>query len=602
MHTKAFDRIFIIMFENETVDAVRQNPYMLGLECRGVRLSQYFGVTHPSQPNYIASTCGAALVYNDDCQNVDATNIVDLLEAHNYTWKAYMEDLPEDKTSCSSGNYFRKHNPFVSYNNIQNNPKRMERIVNAGQLPLDLAADGLSHYSWYTPNIVNDGHSPQSVPDLAKWLEGFLEPLLLNPKFTEGTLIVLTFDESIPYLDNHIYTTLLGDMLTPGTTQSDPWDHYSLLRTIEENFNLGTLGRHDKTADYFRFLWNEGPPKIDLAMHFQPASEAQVPVPAPPAPPPAFEEVYALTTWNEIFQGVRHAVGVAPFAFGTCGRCTRIQHANILCVDLQAPGVSLVTTPQVDRLNGKTIGEVVTGFMTANPAVQVAINANFSWYTPAAGGFQVGKDYVLLGLAASGGKVVCDPTQPGWLNQGSLPDVPDDCYSGATALLIDGSGKASFQQVTAQQPLPSNIQFAVAGGPPPSSGFPPQQPDEPGPLMLLSGHTIKATASCSPAETIAARTGIGLDSTGRYLFLVTVDGREKQSPAYGAAFYDLAFWLKQAGASDGINLDGGGSTVMAIATQYGPMLLSTPYGDENSPGLQRPLGIFLGVVANSLAP
>ena len=71
MQTKAFDRVFIVMFENETVDAVRANPYMLNLESRGVRLSQYFGVTHPSQPNYIASTCGAALVFDDTRRSVE---------------------------------------------------------------------------------------------------------------------------------------------------------------------------------------------------------------------------------------------------------------------------------------------------------------------------------------------------------------------------------------------------------------------------------------------------------------------------------------------------------------------------------------------------
>lgn len=267
MKQKAFDRIFVIMLENETEDAVRANTYMRNLQTRGVRLSQYFGVTHPSQPNYIASTCGGALLFDDNCKDVDATNIVDLLEAANVTWKAYMEDLPADKTTCVSGKYFRKHNPFVSYNNIRLNPKRLANIVNATQLQTDLAADALPQYSWFTPNIKDDGHSPQSVTNLAAWLEGFLEPLLKNPKFTRGTMVVVTFDESIPYADNHIYTTLLGGMLQPGTVQADHWDHYSLLRTVEENFNLGTLGRHDKVADYFRFLWNEGPHQVNMALH-----------------------------------------------------------------------------------------------------------------------------------------------------------------------------------------------------------------------------------------------------------------------------------------------------------------------------------------------
>src|ERR1700722_10582402 len=123
MQTKAFERIFIIMLENQLVDTVRADPYMLSLEKSGVRLSNYHGVVHPSQPNYIAATAGLPFVTDDTCQNIEATNIVDLLEAKGVTWKAYMEDLPDDKTVCISADrlYFRKHNPFVSFNSVRTN-------------------------------------------------------------------------------------------------------------------------------------------------------------------------------------------------------------------------------------------------------------------------------------------------------------------------------------------------------------------------------------------------------------------------------------------------------------------------------------------------
>src|SRR5262245_6572646 len=120
---RAFDRIFIIVLENELESTVRLDPFMLELESKGVRLSDYHGVAHPSQPNYLALTAGLPIVADDTCQDIEQRNLVDLLESKGITWKAYMENLPEDQKSiCVSddGLYFRKHNPFVSFNNIRN--------------------------------------------------------------------------------------------------------------------------------------------------------------------------------------------------------------------------------------------------------------------------------------------------------------------------------------------------------------------------------------------------------------------------------------------------------------------------------------------------
>jgi hypothetical protein len=133
-------------------------------------------------------------------------------------------------------------------------------------------------FCWYTPNIQNDGHSPPGVPTgdfsrsvlfLSEWLKAFLPPLLENPDFSRSTLVVVTFDESIPHADNHVYATLLGDMVRPDTTESGHYSHYSLLRTVEENFELGTLGNNDVTADWFRFLWGVKPDVFDWATHRQ---------------------------------------------------------------------------------------------------------------------------------------------------------------------------------------------------------------------------------------------------------------------------------------------------------------------------------------------
>ncbi len=101
MNKKAFDRIFIIIFENEHRTTVMANDYMKGLAARGINLSNYFGVAHPSQPNYVAAIAGLPLVDGDKCpSNLPQTNLVDLLEAKGVSWKAYMENPKPSRAKC----------------------------------------------------------------------------------------------------------------------------------------------------------------------------------------------------------------------------------------------------------------------------------------------------------------------------------------------------------------------------------------------------------------------------------------------------------------------------------------------------------------------
>lgn len=284
----AFQRIVIVMLENSLRANVLANPYMDSLRHKGVFLSNSHGVTHSSQPNYILSVGGDTFgLFNDSPGYVEwiyeggtipITSIVDLLEAQRLTWRSYAENLPPGYTAAAAqnyptippdeGNFARKHVPFLSYPNIVTNPQRLANIVDAKQFKIDLATGNLPSYSWYTPNLINDGHNlmiEQENPDgsdnpearvqnIATFLESFLgeDPI---EKFPPETLIVITFDEAYPYHDPYaIYTLLIGDMLQAGTTITEPYNHYSLLRSIEINFGLGSLRRNDAPARPYWFL------------------------------------------------------------------------------------------------------------------------------------------------------------------------------------------------------------------------------------------------------------------------------------------------------------------------------------------------------------
>ncbi|KAG0210548.1 hypothetical protein BGX33_004824 [Mortierella sp. NVP41] len=249
---KAFDHIFIIFLENTDYDRAATDPTLMSYFPDAVRLDNYHGVTHPSEPNYIAASGGDYFgLADDDLHSIPAnySTIVDLLEPKGLTWKAYQEDAP---TACfkdfqSEGKYFRKHNPFIIYDSIANNQTRCNNIVPATQLQTDLAAGNMPNYGFYTPNMVNDGHN-STIAVASAWLKGFLTPLLTDKTFINNTLVVVTFDEADTYtIPNRVLALLLGDSVSglKNTTDSTYYTHYSLLSTIESNWDLGNLGRQD---------------------------------------------------------------------------------------------------------------------------------------------------------------------------------------------------------------------------------------------------------------------------------------------------------------------------------------------------------------------
>src|SRR6266702_2235529 len=141
---KNYQHVFIIMMENTSYTSLIGNskaPWINSAAATYGLATSYFGVTHPGQPNYIAATSGSTNgVTGDGDVNLSVPNIVDQLETHGKTWKAYMQSIFADgntnKLADSAGNqlYERKHNPFVSYKDIQDSPRRMENIVDLNQL------------------------------------------------------------------------------------------------------------------------------------------------------------------------------------------------------------------------------------------------------------------------------------------------------------------------------------------------------------------------------------------------------------------------------------------------------------------------------------
>ncbi|MEL7115576.1 MAG: alkaline phosphatase family protein, partial [Pseudomonadota bacterium] len=331
----AFERILIVMMENQYRNYVLTDPFMAKLAEAGLSLTNSFGCFHPSQTNYVASLAGELCnVTNDTAPTTALTQptLVDRMEAKGVSWKAYMEALPQEpwtkvwqapsypadeapiaeypNTNDALARYFRKHNAFASFQSIQSQQERWEKIVDEHQFWADVGNEALPQYAWFTPDIWNDGHylynthidtnpRTQLVPQMSAWLEYVflgdtdaskiqgaakagvaniglnldVDLLLTDPaaawaasRVPKGTLIVITFDEAdydaVGYDTNYdgpnqIYTVMLGDMITPGSTWDRPFNHYSLIRTVEENFALDSLNTNDKGAGWLRGLWGK---------------------------------------------------------------------------------------------------------------------------------------------------------------------------------------------------------------------------------------------------------------------------------------------------------------------------------------------------------
>jgi len=255
----SFSHVFVIVCENREFDEVIGNAKMPRFNAWAKEytlLDQYYAVTHPSLPNYIAMIGGDFFGIQTNCTDclIRARSLPDLLEDAGRTWKTYQEGLPEPGfTGARAGRYAQKHNPFVYFEPVRNDRARLERsVVPLEQLAEDLTQGGLPDFSFITPDMCNSGHDcGLEVTDA--WLGRVVDAILQSPGFDRTSLIVLTFDEgtttrnccgSPPLASGgRIATVLISPLIQRGFRDETPYSHYSLLKTIAAAWGLPELGR-----------------------------------------------------------------------------------------------------------------------------------------------------------------------------------------------------------------------------------------------------------------------------------------------------------------------------------------------------------------------
>jgi phospholipase C len=295
-----YAHIFVIIEENHTADQIIGNPNAPALTRLAKTYgyaSNYYGVAHPSEPNYIALVGGDTFGVTDDdayfckpgtrrsgCSHagqagyvdhtVTAPSLPDRLAARGLGWKGYFESLPKPgapdyvwpASGPNAGEYAVKHNGFMFFGAVQKDPKRAAKIVGFDALDQDIARNALPAFAHIVPNQCDDMHGTDACRDQAQLIrradqmaDTLVSKITATPmwKGPENCAIVVTFDEdggdsathasslpTIPSAGGWVATIVITNHGPRRVIDSAPYNHYSLLRSIEEAFGLpGHLGR-----------------------------------------------------------------------------------------------------------------------------------------------------------------------------------------------------------------------------------------------------------------------------------------------------------------------------------------------------------------------
>ncbi len=231
--------------------------------------------------------------------------IADQLRDAGRTWRGYMEDMGNDpvrdngvtcahpapnsvdqtQSASATDQYAARHNQFVYFHSLLDSGDCARNDVPLTQLTTDLASPKTTpNVAFITPNLCNDGHDP-STPNqtsctgtniaggkdgglvaVSLWLQHYVPLILGSAGFNQGNgMLIVTFDEGPPTSDSsaccneqpgpssplpgitgpgggRVGAVVISPFTTPGTTNATPYNHYALLRSIEDVFGLTHLG------------------------------------------------------------------------------------------------------------------------------------------------------------------------------------------------------------------------------------------------------------------------------------------------------------------------------------------------------------------------
>ena len=220
--------------ENTSLARALRAPSIEALASRYALATSYRSITVPSLPNYLALTSGGTHGITDNgYYALPEGGIGAQLTAAGIPWRAYMEGMT---AGCmrSPYPYALKHNPFAYYGGAC-----PADVVPLEALDADLAR-GTPNLVWITPGLCNDGHDCP-VDEAGNWLDALVARIVASDAYRARGVLFIVWDEGDGASANTVPLIVAANGLSPRRVAT-PYDHYSLLATIEDLFKLPRLG------------------------------------------------------------------------------------------------------------------------------------------------------------------------------------------------------------------------------------------------------------------------------------------------------------------------------------------------------------------------
>jgi hypothetical protein len=213
------------------------------------------------------------------------------LTASGRTWRGYLEDMGTPcqrpklgaidpwRAARPGEQYATRHNPFVYFRSITAHPASCKAHVRSlSALSTDLKQVSTTRtLSYITPDLCHDGHDrtcadggPGGLKAVNSFLKTWVPRIRSSPAFRKDGMLVITADESDSSASaccsegpgpnaprpgitgmggGRVGALVLSPYVTGGATSATPYNHYSLLASLEKMFGLSRLG-YARTATH----------------------------------------------------------------------------------------------------------------------------------------------------------------------------------------------------------------------------------------------------------------------------------------------------------------------------------------------------------------
>lgn len=284
----SFGHVFVIIGENTSYGQLDKNtaPYLLGtIQPESAWLTNYWATTHYSESNYVAMASGQFTPCEQKDGSIaschqDVPNLFNQLD-QTYAagaWTSWMESMPSACYLPNAGadstlnKYRAKHNPALIYDDVAGtwsgttlspSSECLNQDIPAGTTGPNnmdgfngaLALGQVSRFNFIVPNECEDGHdncAPSGTPVFAfdSFLRREVPQILDSPAFGSDGVLIITFDEAQTSSPNRALKVANGGQvgfavisnLANAGQYGNMWDHYSLLRTLQDGLGVSGLG------------------------------------------------------------------------------------------------------------------------------------------------------------------------------------------------------------------------------------------------------------------------------------------------------------------------------------------------------------------------